>query len=150
MPPRTDFDNVAVDKEPGRSHEIEIRIVGLPALEAILNQAQAKVQQELLRLREQQRDALKRVDALEKQLRNSGRLRQEDLDNLVEAEQLQRQIRDRVGTRQEGLAVPRSNESGKCSAITTCPAPGPTSAWKWWPASWTGCAGRNWSRSSRS
>lgn len=98
-----DFDNIAVDKEPGRSHEIEIRIVGRPALEALLNQSQARVQQELLRLREQQRDALKRVEALEKQWRNTGQLRQEDLEKLIEAEQLQRQIRDRVGTRQEGL-----------------------------------------------
>lgn len=99
-----DYDNVAVDKAPGRSHEVEIRIIGQPALEALLNQAQAQIQQDVTRLREQQRDALKKVDGAEKQWRHTGKLRPEDLDNLVQAEQLQQQIKARVGAKpDEGL-----------------------------------------------
>src|SRR5262249_38782111 len=45
-----DFDDVSVDKEPGHSHEIEIRIVGRNALDVILNQEEARVQQDLVRL----------------------------------------------------------------------------------------------------
>lgn len=98
-----DFDDVSLSKLPGRSHEVELRIVGVPALEAMLHQAQQQVQQELQRLREQEREALKKVDAVEKQWRNTGKLRLEDIDNLLQAEQLQQQIRGRVGDPQEGL-----------------------------------------------
>jgi hypothetical protein len=99
----TDFDDVAVDKQPGKSHEVELRIVSMGALEAQLQQDQAKIQQELLRLRERQREATRRVDAAEKQWRNTGRLRAEDVDNLIQAGELQQQVRGRIGTRQEGL-----------------------------------------------
>ncbi|MFN4260219.1 MAG: hypothetical protein ACK4RK_13060, partial [Gemmataceae bacterium] len=100
----TDFDDVWSAKDAGRSHEIELHIVGMPALEAQLNQTQAEVQQELLRLREHQRDALKKVAAAEKQWRNTGQLRPEEVDQLMQAEQLQQQIRGRVGNdEQEGL-----------------------------------------------
>jgi hypothetical protein len=98
-----DFDDVTPDKKPGRSHEVELRIVSRPALESLLNHVQALMQQELLRLREQQREALKKVADAEKQQRNTGKLRPEDVDNLLQAEQLQQQIRGRVGTREEGL-----------------------------------------------
>lgn len=98
-----DFDNVAVDKQPGRSHEIELRIVGRPALEAVLHQAQAKIQQEIMRLRERQTDALQKVDAAEKQWRNTGRLRLEDQENLLQAGETQKEIRGRVGAPEEGL-----------------------------------------------
>ena len=43
-----DFDDVAVHKEPGRSQEVELRIISQAALEANLNQAQAQVQHQLL------------------------------------------------------------------------------------------------------
>jgi hypothetical protein len=98
-----DFDDVTANKPPGKSHEIELRIVSLLALEALLHHSQEQVQQELQRLREQQRDALKKVDAVEKQWRNTGKLRLEDLDNLLQAEQQQQQIRGRIGTKEEGL-----------------------------------------------
>jgi hypothetical protein len=98
-----DFDDVTPDKKPGRSHEVEVRIIGRPALEALLNQNQAQIQQELMRLREQEREALKKVADAEKQLRNTGKLRPEDVENLLQAEQLQQQIRGRVGTPEEGL-----------------------------------------------
>jgi hypothetical protein len=99
----TDFDNVALNKQPGRSHEVELRVVSRPALEAALHQAQARVQQELLRLRERENEALRKVDAAEKQWHNTGRLRAEDVENLLQAGETQKEIRGRVGTPEEGL-----------------------------------------------
>ncbi|OAI46427.1 hypothetical protein AYO44_11390, partial [Planctomycetaceae bacterium SCGC AG-212-F19] len=98
-----DFDDVTSGKQPGRSHEVELRIIAPAALEALLHQAQEQVQQELQRLREQEREAVKKVAAVEKQWKAAGKLRLEDLDNLLQAEQQQQQIRGRVGTKEEGL-----------------------------------------------
>lgn len=99
-----DFDDVAVDKQPGRSHEVELRIINRDVLDVILNQEQAKVQQDLLRLREQEREALKRVADTQAQLKQKGKLDGEDHARLRQAEQTQEQIRERVGQRrQDGL-----------------------------------------------
>lgn len=98
-----DFDDVTSGKPAGRSHEIELRIISPPALEALLHHAQEQVQQELQRLREDERDAVKKTAAVEKQWKATGKLRAEDLDNLLQAEQVQQQIRGRVGTKEEGL-----------------------------------------------
>jgi hypothetical protein len=99
-----DFDDVAVNKQPGRSHEIEIQIIGRNALEIALNKEQARIQQELVKLREQQRDALKKVTGAEPHWKRQGKLTPEEVDQLQQAEQLQQQIRERVGpTKQDGL-----------------------------------------------
>lgn len=98
-----DFDDVSVDKQPGRSHEVEIRVVGRNALDLILNQDQAKVQQDLVRLREEQREAQKKVAEVQAQFRQQARLRPEDSEKLLQAEQAQQQIRQRVGDQKEGL-----------------------------------------------
>jgi hypothetical protein len=94
-----DYDDVSVHKEPGRSHQVEIRIVGRNALELVLNQEQARVQQELLRLREKEREALQKVTEVESRLKKGEKPTADDLDKLVQAEQLQQQIRERVGER---------------------------------------------------
>jgi hypothetical protein len=98
-----DFDDVTSGKPAGRSHEIELRIISPPALEALLHHAQEQVQQELQRLREEERESVKKTAPVEKQWRTTGKLRPEDLDNLLQAEQLQQQIRGRIGTKEEGL-----------------------------------------------
>lgn len=95
-----DFDDVTVGKPPGRSHEVEIRIVAPATLEVALNESQARVQQELLRVQKQQQDALTRVAGVESQ---AGPLTPPQLDELVQAEQVQQQVRARVGTPEEGL-----------------------------------------------
>jgi hypothetical protein len=98
-----DFDDVTVDKQPGRSHEIEIHIINRNALEVVLNQEEAKVQQDLLRLEKLQQEARKKVQDTQNQLQKSGKLQSEDVTRLLDAEQQQQQIRERVGDRQEGL-----------------------------------------------
>ncbi len=98
-----DFDDVTVNKEPGRSHEVEIRIVGRNALDLALNQEQANVQQELVRLREKEREALQKVNEVENRLKKGEKVTTEDQEKLLQAEQLQQQIRERVGTEKDGL-----------------------------------------------
>jgi hypothetical protein len=99
-----DYDDVTVSKQPGRSHEVELRVVSRTTLDLALSEAQAQVQQEIVRLQKQQQDALQKVLPAEKEWReNRGRLRPDRLDNLLQAEQLQAQIRARVGTKEEGL-----------------------------------------------
>ena len=98
-----DFDDVSVDKQPGRSHEVEIRIVGPDTLDVLINEAQARVQQELVVLRKLQQEALKKVAEVQGRLKKNAPMTNEDADQLLQAEQLQQQIRERVGNPQEGL-----------------------------------------------
>jgi hypothetical protein len=64
-----DFDDVTVAKQPGRSDPVEIYIVGRRGLELELNKEQAAVQQELVRMREMQREALAKVAEAEARLK---------------------------------------------------------------------------------
>jgi hypothetical protein len=98
-----DFDDVSPYKEPGRSPEIEIQIVGRNALEIVLNQEQAGIQQDLLRLREQEREATRKVSEVENRLKKGEKLNDDDRDKLLQAEKTQQQIRERVGDDKEGV-----------------------------------------------
>jgi len=98
-----DFDDVSVDKEPGRCHEIELRIVSRNALDVILNQEETRVQQDLVRLEKLQQEAKQKVAQTQEELRKNGRLQPDDVSRLLDAEQQQQQIRERIGDAQEGL-----------------------------------------------
>jgi hypothetical protein len=99
-----DFDDVTVEKKPGRSHEIELRVVSRTALEISLNDAQVKIQQELVRVQKQQQEALAKVIPAEAQWRNNkGQLEPKHVEELLQADQIQQQIRARLGDKQEGL-----------------------------------------------
>jgi hypothetical protein len=96
-----DFDDVTIGKAPGRSHEIEIRIVSVQELKARLDKDQAQVHKELLNLHKLQKEALEKVLEVEQRWRNTGKLRPEDVRQVMEAEQIQQQIRSRVGSKEE-------------------------------------------------
>jgi hypothetical protein len=98
-----DFDDVTGFKAPGRSHEIELVVVAKQDLEAVVQEAQGDIRDELLRLHAQQRDARTKVQETIQQLRNTGNLRPEDLDRLAQAEQTQQQIRGRINNPEDGL-----------------------------------------------
>lgn len=98
-----DFDTVTPDKQPGLSHEIEIRIIGSNALDLLLNQEQAAVQQELLRLQEKERKAIEKVLEVERRLKKNEKITTEEQNQLTEADQLQQELRDRVGDQEKGL-----------------------------------------------
>ena len=98
-----DFDDVTGDKQPGRSHELELRIVSPATLEAMLNKDQANVRQNLLRMQQWQKEAREKTADAQTQKSATGQLRPEDLEKLLQAEQLQQQLRARLGDEKEGL-----------------------------------------------
>src|SRR5205085_6540914 len=98
-----DFDDVTVPKAPGRSHEVELHVVGRAALLTEVQKAEADVQREMKEMLQLQQNALDRTAPAESQRRQSGTLRPEDHDRLVHAEQLQQQLRARLGNDREGL-----------------------------------------------
>jgi hypothetical protein len=98
-----DYDDVSPNKEVGHSAEIEIHIVGRNALDIVLNQEQANIQQDLLRQREKEREALQKVTEVENRLKKGEKPNADDQEKLLQAEQIQQQIRERVGNDKEGL-----------------------------------------------
>ena len=98
-----DFDDVTGFKTPGRSHEVELIVVARPDLEAVEQQAQGDIRDELAKLHAQQREARTRVQEAIQQARNTGTLRPEDLDKLGQAELAQQQIRNRISNPEDGL-----------------------------------------------
>jgi hypothetical protein len=98
-----DFDDVTGFKTPGRSHEVELVIVTRVDLEAVEQQAQSDIREEVLKLHAQQREARTKVEEAIQQLRNTGTLRPEDIDKLGQAEQVQQQIRNRINNSEDGL-----------------------------------------------
>ncbi len=99
-----DFNDVVAFNHPGRSAVIELRVVSKQQFQAGVDDAQARLRDELVRLREMQEKALEKVVAAEQQWRATGKLRPEDAVEVAEAEQLQKQIQERIGTKpDEGL-----------------------------------------------
>jgi hypothetical protein len=97
-----DWDDVSPLKGPGRSpNEVEIRIASPEAIEAWVQRELAAFRPELIRLREQQRDARQRVGDVTVQ--SGGAVSQPDRDKLVTAEQTQRQLRGKVADPRDGL-----------------------------------------------
>jgi hypothetical protein len=98
-----DFDDVTFEKQPGRSHEIEIRVVGRETLDVALNEEQTRLQQDLLRTREKERDALAKVTGVDNDLKKGARFGPEQLDQVLQAEQVQQQVREQVRAEKDGL-----------------------------------------------
>jgi hypothetical protein len=98
-----DFDTVNPNKEPGASHEVEIKIVDRNRFELALDQEQGKIQQEILRQRERQREVLKQVQAFKNKIDKGEKPTPEDQRALIEAERQQGVIQDKIGTPKEGL-----------------------------------------------
>src|SRR5439155_4130 len=80
------------------------KIVAKSALAAVIDEQEAQIQQQLLKLRDMQEKAIKKVIGAEQQWKATGTLRPEDLVELAEAEQIQKDIEARIGTKKdEGL-----------------------------------------------
>src|SRR5581483_7265299 len=93
-----DFDNVTPDKQPGTSSDVEIRVVTRPALELALNREQARIQENLLELRQMEQDAIRKVNEIENRVARTKQLSLEDRGELARVEQTQQQIRERLET----------------------------------------------------
>jgi hypothetical protein len=99
----TDYDDVSVLKEPGRSDtEVTILVVSRPALDTILQQELAKLRPTLLELREQQRRVRERTEEVQKAAAE-GKLTPEDGNKLGQAERDQRGVRNGVTDPSDGL-----------------------------------------------
>lgn len=98
-----DFDEVNPNKEPGASHEVEVKIVDRNRLDIALHQEQGKIQQEILRQRERQREVLKQVQAFKSKVDKGEKLNQDEARALLEAEREQGVLQEKIGTPKEGL-----------------------------------------------
>jgi hypothetical protein len=99
-----DFEDVSAFRQPGRSHEVELRIIGKKELEIELAKELVDATQKLIQAKKFQEDALKKVIAAKVQAEKAGKLREEDLNELREAELLQKQVQSILGAKEdEGL-----------------------------------------------
>ncbi len=96
-----DWDDVTVLKAPGRSAEIEIRIASPEAIEAWIQRELSLMRPDLIRLREQQREAKLKIAEIAPL--PGGTLGPGDRDRLLGAEQTQRQIRAKITDTRDGL-----------------------------------------------
>jgi hypothetical protein len=124
-----DWDDVSL-KGPGRSApEVEIRIASAEAIDAWIQHELAGLRPELVRLRDQQRDARAKLTDVAPQ--KDGSLSAGDRDRLLAAEQLQRQLRAKVTDPRDGLraradllrataranALPRSGATDRAEVV---------------------------------
>lgn len=94
-----DFDDVSAGKEPGKSHQVTIHVVGREALEVDLNQEQGRIQKELEQLRNKERDALSKIKEIENRMRKGGKMIPER--EAVEAEAQAQKLRDEAAAEEE-------------------------------------------------
>lgn len=125
-----DYDDVAALKGPGRSAaEVEIRIASPETIEAWLQKELAALRPDLLRVRDQQREARQKVTDVSPQPKDM--VSPADRDRLVTAEQIQRQVRGKIGDARDGMRakadllraaviandLPRSNTTDRVQVV---------------------------------
>ena len=117
-----DWDDRTALKEPGRSKEVEVRVLSRPSLEATLLKALADLRPEALRLEAQQRETAARTAEL-KAAADAGPLSKEDIAKLQAAEQEQRQLRAKVADATDGLRakVEQLRQTAQANALTRSP-----------------------------
>lgn len=94
-----DFCDIFTPRRPGRSHEVEIRIVSPDQLDRELDKNLAQVQQELAALKKLEDEAQKLLDDIPKDKQDA-----KALDQAIEAAQKVRQVQERIGAKaDEGL-----------------------------------------------
>ncbi len=98
-----DFCDLFPDRPPGRSHEIELRIVSKEEIARNLDDGLAKAQQEIVRLQKMQEEANNLIKEVQKKSADN-KVTKREIDELIEAEQLQKQLQERLGnSSDEGL-----------------------------------------------
>ncbi|MBA4186463.1 MAG: hypothetical protein C0467_00450 [Planctomycetaceae bacterium] len=124
-----DWDDVTPVKEPGRSPEFEIRIASPESVEAWLERELAAMRPDLIRVRNQQREARQNVGEVIPQV--NGSLVPADRDRLLASEQTQRLIRGKISDTNDGLrakadvlletvranSLPRSNTTDRVAVV---------------------------------
>ena len=94
-----DFYDLDRSRGPGRSSEIEIRIVGREQLAKQLDEGLQEVQQDVVQLKKKQEEARNLLDQAkdEKEKGNEAKA----MDKLFDADQAQKQVQERVGATQD-------------------------------------------------
>ena len=127
-----DWDDVAALKGPGRSvAEVEIRIASPEAIEAWLQKELGAFRPDLIRVRDQQRDAKQKVGDVVPL--PGGEVSPADRDKLIAAEQVQRQVRGKIDDARDGMRakadllratvaasrLPKSNTTDRVEIVAT-------------------------------
>lgn len=113
-----DFDTRTTLKEPGRSKEVELRILGASSLEAQFQKELAALRPELLRLQEELRDAA----ATTAELRDTAKTRPltpDEMARLAQVEQALRQARAKFDDSADGVRprVERLRRTAQANAL---------------------------------
>ena len=113
-----DFDTRTTLKEPGRSKEVELRILGTPSLEAQFQKELAALRPELLRLQEELRDAAAKTAEL-RDVAKTRPLTPDELARLAQVEQAQRQARAKLDDPADGVRprVERLRRTARANAL---------------------------------
>lgn len=98
----TDWDDVTLLKEPGRSPEVTIRVLAPPSFDALLQKELAGLRPELARVRDAQAEAAEKLRELEKAVPPTGRLTADNREALAQVDQAQRQIQNKLADARDG------------------------------------------------
>jgi hypothetical protein len=101
-----DFNDVPAFPQPGRSTVVELRIVPRSVIAAELADRQAQIQKDLVKLRDAQNDAHKKLLEVKQQWEGKARLSPEERQKLEQVVQAQKQIQNNLGAeKDEGLRL---------------------------------------------
>lgn len=98
-----DWDTVSVLKEPGRSAEIAIRIVGKNSLDAILQKDLAELRPALREILERENEAKQLAADVARSLESGAGLTPENREKMLKAEQMQRDVKAKLADPRDGL-----------------------------------------------
>jgi hypothetical protein len=93
-----DFDDVSVEKSPGHSRSVEVRVVDRRTLELHLRESQTRIRREVARLEKAQEESMRLAGDPQGTGENGNDFPATDVGQLFHAEQLQRQIHAAVGS----------------------------------------------------
>jgi hypothetical protein len=101
-----DFNDVPAFPQPGRSTVVELRIVPRSVIAAELAERQAQIQKDLVKLRDAQNDAHKKLLEVKQQWEGKTKLSPEERQKLDQVVQAQKEIQNKLGTeKDEGLRL---------------------------------------------
>ncbi|MFL5331179.1 MAG: hypothetical protein ACJ8C4_19990 [Gemmataceae bacterium] len=118
-----DFDDVSPWKAPGRSHEVDLRIVSSERLDAIAQKTRSDLAAGLRDLLARQADAHRRTAAAETERRATGQLRSESAAALDRAITEQQQIQEKLGDDRDGLRAQAERLARLLAEQNTEPSP---------------------------
>lgn len=117
-----DWDDRTALKPPGRSQEVDVRVLDKSSLEALFQKELAGLRPELLRMKEELRAARNAADEAAKNAAH-GKPTPDDAAKLAKAEQAARQARNQVGDATDGLRAKAEQlrEAARANALPRTP-----------------------------